>query len=57
MYFTKCRICGCSLDPGEGNTCDECMDEQYMRDKREEALKCIILSTDFKQMELEELIK
>ena len=56
MYFRKCRICGCSLDTGEGNACDECMDEQYMRDKREEALKCIILSTDFKQMELEELI-
>lgn len=24
MYNYKCEKCGCSLDPGEGNFCDEC---------------------------------
>lgn len=23
----KCERCGCSLDPGEGRICDECLEE------------------------------
>lgn len=24
MYSYRCDVCGCYLDPGEGNLCDEC---------------------------------
>lgn len=24
-YYHKCERCGCSLDPGEGRICDECL--------------------------------
>lgn len=53
MIYRKCRICGCSLDPGEGSICEECRDEQYMKQQREKAVKYMVLSTDFKQMEME----
>lgn len=52
MIYRKCRICGCSLDPGEGNMCEECRDEQYMNQQREKAVRCMVLSTDFRQMEM-----
>ena len=54
MFYRKCRICGCSLDPGEGNMCEECRDEQYMKQQQEKAARYMVLSTDFKQMEMEE---
>lgn len=56
MFYRKCRICGCSLDPGEGNMCEECRDEQYMKQQREKAVRYMVLSTDFKQMEMEEFL-
>ena len=56
MIYRKCRICGCSLDPGEGNMCEECRDEQYMNQQREKAVRCMVLSTDFRQMEMEEFL-
>nr|DAI71276.1 MAG TPA: NMD3 family [Caudoviricetes sp.] len=43
MIYRKCRICGCSLDPGEGNMCEECRDEQYMKQQREKAVRCMVL--------------
>lgn len=24
VYNYRCNVCGCCLDPGEGNLCDEC---------------------------------
>lgn len=56
MFYRKCRICGCSLDPGEGSMCEECRDEQYMKQQQEKAVKCMVLSTDFRQMEMEEFL-
>jgi hypothetical protein len=56
MFYRKCRICGCSLDPGEGNICEECRDEQYMKQQQEKAVKYMVLSTDFRQMEMEEFL-
>lgn len=56
MIYRKCRICGCSLDPGEGSMCEECRDEQYMKQQREKAVRYMVLSTDFRQMEMEEFL-
>lgn len=28
MWNYKCRVCGCSLDPGEGYICDDCRDKE-----------------------------
>lgn len=44
MIYRKCRICGCSLDPGEGNMCEECRDEQYMKQQQEKAVRYMVLS-------------
>lgn len=52
MFYRKCRICGCSLDPSEGNMCEECRDEQYMKQQQEKAVRY----TDFRQMEMEEFL-
>lgn len=56
MFYRKCRICGCSLDPGEGSMCEECRDEQYMKKQRDKAVRYMVLSTDFRQMEMEEFL-
>jgi len=32
-YFRKCIICGCSLDPGEGDICTECEAEEIKTDQ------------------------
>lgn len=36
--------------------CEECRDEQYTKQQRDNAVRCMILSTDFKQMEMEEFL-
>lgn len=36
--------------------CEECRDEQYMKKQREKAVKYMVLSTDFRQMEMEEFL-
>ena len=36
--------------------CEECRDEQYMKQQRDKAVRCMILSTDFRQMEMEEFL-
>lgn len=44
------------MDPCEGNMCEECRDEQYMNQQREKAVRYMVLSTDFRQMEMEEFL-
>lgn len=36
--------------------CEECRDEQYMEHQQEIAVRCMVLSTDFRQMEMEEFL-
>ena len=36
--------------------CEECRDEQYMKQQRDKTVRCMILSTDFRQMEMEEFL-
>lgn len=36
--------------------CEECMDEQYMKQQQEKAARCMVLSTDFRQMKMEEFL-
>lgn len=57
MYGYSCVKCGCSLDPGEGNVCDECSTEHEKEQRREKELDRMVRSTDYEQMRLEEFIK
>ena len=59
MYEYQCRRCGCMMDPGEGRNgrCDDCVTGETERQERREELDRMIRSTDFKQMEMEDILK
>ena len=50
---------GCMMDPGEGRNgmCDDCVTGETERQHRREELDRMIRSTDFKQMEMEDILK
>ena len=57
MFFNRCAICGCALDPGEGRVCDECMMAEERKKEREEAVGLLMASCaeqQFVQMEMED---
>ena len=56
MFYRECKICGCSLDPGEGNMCEECREEKQREQARAKKWKNMILYKDYYQMSLEEFI-
>lgn len=37
-YYRVCEICGCTLDPGEQNPCDECASLMESNCKQYESL-------------------
>lgn len=55
----QCRRFGCMMDPGEGRNgmCDDCVTGETERQERREELDRMIRSTDFKQMEMEDILK
>lgn len=55
----QCRRCGCMMDPGEGRNgmCDDCVTGETERQHRREELDQMVRSTDFKQMEMEDILK
>lgn len=59
MYEYRCRRCGCMMDPGEGRNgvCDDCVTGETERQRREEELDRMIRATNFKQMEMEDILK
>ena len=56
-YYRKCEDCGCTLDPGEGRICDECAEKMWQKTDRRAVLRKMILSTNYKQMEMEESLR
>ena len=56
MYEYSCKKCGCSLDPGEGSICEECLEEADAEKQREEEIDRMVRSTGYKQMRLEEFL-
>lgn len=58
MYEKKCRRCGCSMDPGEGQNgiCDDCITGETKRQQREDQMERMVRATDWTQMEMEEFI-
>lgn len=56
-YYRKCADCGCTLDPGEGRICDECAEKSRQKTERSAVLRKMILSTDYKQMEMEDYLR
>lgn len=44
----KCQRCHCSLDPGEGNYCDECLED--MRMEEEQRKYCYVSRETQKEM-------
>lgn len=57
MRHAECEVCGCSLDFGEGRLCDECKEASKKENRIKREMDHMILATDFKQIELEELMK
>ena len=55
----QCKCCSCMMDPGEGRNgvCDDCVTGETERQHRREELDRMIRSTDFKQMEMEDILK
>ena len=55
----QCKCCGCMMDPGEGRNgvFDDCVTGETERQHRREELDRMIRSTDFKQMEMEDILK
>ena len=47
------------MDPGEGQNgmCDDCVTGETERQEREEKTERMIRATDFKQMEMEDILK
>lgn len=47
------------MDPGEGRNgmCDDCVTGETERQERREELDRMIRSTDFKQMEMKDILK
>lgn len=56
MFYRKCNGCGCSLDPGEGSLCDECISEREQEQRRRKEMNRMTRSSTYKQIELEEFI-
>lgn len=56
MMEYRCECCGAYLDPGEGRICDECLDELNNQRQRRNEINQMILSVDYKQMEMEEFL-
>ena len=57
MYGYSCDKCGCTLDPGEGSICEECLEEADTKKQREREVERMVRSTDYKQMEMEDFFK
>lgn len=53
MNWHKCDVCGCYLDPGEGRTCDDCMERQRRQKKMQDRMSLNEIGQY--EMELEEL--
>lgn len=51
-YSYRCDSCGCYLDPGEGNVCEECLEQQ--RKDEEQRKHCFITAEG--QQELRKLL-
>ncbi|MBD5555162.1 MAG: hypothetical protein HDQ95_07435 [Roseburia sp.] len=55
MYKYFCSKCGCYLDPGEGETCEECLSE--LEHNRKKELKKISYATIFTKMEINDYLR
>lgn len=57
MFEYFCKICGCSLDPGEGQICDDCREEMSYENRRRKELDRLIRCEDYEQMKMEDFLK
>ena len=57
MYGYLCEKCGCTLDPGEGSVCEECLEESDTKKKRKKEFDRMVRSKDYRQMNMEEFLK
>ena len=59
MFFNQCAVCGCTLDPGEGRVCDECIMAEERKKARETFMDLLTDSCadgQFTQMEMEDFL-
>lgn len=59
MFLRKCKVCRCSMDPGEGinGICDDCVAGETERQKRREQMERMVRAVDFTQIRMEELLR
>ncbi|MCI5874197.1 MAG: hypothetical protein PUJ55_06030 [Clostridiales bacterium] len=53
----QCEDCGCTLDPGEGKLCDECLEKKIILQNRKKEVDQMVRCTDYEQMEMEEFLR
>lgn len=58
MYY-ECKQCHAHVDAGEltGGICEECRDQNENNRTRAQEIERMIMSVNFKQMEVEEFIR
>jgi hypothetical protein len=47
-YFRRCIKCGCTLDPGEGDKCCDCIEKEITA----EQLSKILVTKEYEQLTL-----
>lgn len=59
MFLRKCKVCRCSMDPGEGinGICDDCVAGETERQKCREQMERMVRAVDFTQIRMEELLR
>lgn len=59
MFLSKCKVCRCPMDPGEGinGICDDCVAGETERQKRREQMERMVRAVDFTQIRMEELLR
>ena len=56
MYSYRCDVCGCYLDPGEGDLCDECQKAVDARRRNAERINRSVLLNGYQyELRMEEL--
>lgn len=56
MYKYECTYCGCSLDPGEGRLCEDCLAKREQNRKHKVALDSMLLAADYTQIRVEDFV-
>lgn len=59
MRYSECRICGSHVDAGElvNGICLDCLEEKEKEKDIQYRMQKMVMSRDYKQMEMEEFVR